>query len=288
MKFHSVARAATMLATLLGVASCQELAAFDSPQEIGAQCSDGVDNDGNGLIDCADPSCVGTATCLTPDAGTDARATDANVSVIDAAVAMPDSSVIVPDSQPLAIDARVGAPDALVIATPDAFIATRDAAADASPDAAPADAPADAQGDAPADAPADGRADARLASLDATSADAPLDANSNDAAPQIIETVGTCDTIAAGGFHTCAIVGGGAQCWGSNEQGELGVDFSIPNSNVPLQVTGLTSGVQAIAAGQYHTCAIVNGGAMCWGRTPTASSATTRQTAPIPRSPCKG
>ena len=38
--------AAIILLSFLGLASCQELAAFDSPRETGQQCADGVDNDG--------------------------------------------------------------------------------------------------------------------------------------------------------------------------------------------------------------------------------------------------
>jgi alpha-tubulin suppressor-like RCC1 family protein len=76
--------------------------------------------------------------------------------------------------------------------------------------------------------------------------------------------------IAAGSYRTCAVVNGGAQCWGYNYNCELGnYDCSIPNNNwnsyVPVQVQGLASGVQAIAVGGSHTCAIVNGGAQCWG-----------------------
>lgn len=72
--------------------------------------------------------------------------------------------------------------------------------------------------------------------------------------------------IAAHGSHTCALTKAGAvRCWGSNTFGKLG-DGSIDDSNRPVQVSGLTSGVRAIAVGADHSCARLSTGEVrCWG-----------------------
>jgi len=72
--------------------------------------------------------------------------------------------------------------------------------------------------------------------------------------------------ISAGGDFACAVTTGGAlQCWGNGGNGELG-NGGTSGSSVPVPVTGLSSGVLAVATGSIHACAVITGGALqCWG-----------------------
>jgi alpha-tubulin suppressor-like RCC1 family protein len=72
--------------------------------------------------------------------------------------------------------------------------------------------------------------------------------------------------ITADGAQTCALTaGGGVQCWGNNRYGQLG-DGTNQKQDEPVQVLGLTSGVEIIEAGWNHTCAVIHDGEMmCWG-----------------------
>jgi alpha-tubulin suppressor-like RCC1 family protein len=75
-------------------------------------------------------------------------------------------------------------------------------------------------------------------------------------------------SIAAGDLHTCAVLDTGVvNCWGYNADGQLGND-STADSLAPVAVNAFTDGSTAvsIAAGDYHTCAVLNTGVVnCWG-----------------------
>ena len=83
---------------------------------------------------------------------------------------------------------------------------------------------------------------------------------------QVQGLTGGVTAVSTGAWHTCAVSSGGAMCWGDNSSGQLGIGLTTNYSSVPVQVQGLTSDVTAIAAGGYHTCAVVKGGVQCWGR----------------------
>ena len=79
-------------------------------------------------------------------------------------------------------------------------------------------------------------------------------------------------TVNAGGYHTCASVDGDtAQCWGHGGAGKVG-DNNTGGHNVTLAQNVLSAtgdkldGVQTIASGSQHSCALLlDGNVKCWG-----------------------
>jgi alpha-tubulin suppressor-like RCC1 family protein len=72
--------------------------------------------------------------------------------------------------------------------------------------------------------------------------------------------------VASGNGHGCGIVAadGTVECWGFNNNGQLGRTANGNANTTPMAVPGIT-GATEIAAGDSHTCAAVPGGVKCWG-----------------------
>ncbi len=78
----------------------------------------------------------------------------------------------------------------------------------------------------------------------------------------------------SGGSHICALVKRSvrpktsAVCWGRNNYGQLG-NGNTTDQLVPVSVLipgGIGLEVEAVSVGHHHSCAVVEGRAMCWGR----------------------
>jgi alpha-tubulin suppressor-like RCC1 family protein len=81
--------------------------------------------------------------------------------------------------------------------------------------------------------------------------------------------LGPASSVAAGGYHTCAIAGGAVMCWGANESAQLGRGTSGGDLLVAATVSGAPPPALSVDAGAYHTCAVFSGApddVRCWGR----------------------
>lgn len=99
--------------------------------------------------------------------------------------------------------------------------------------------------------------------------------------PGAVAGLSGATSIAVGQYHACALLSGGTvECWGWNTEGQLGIGTQTgPDtcaggycSMTPAAVPGL-SGVAAIAAGSWSTCALLTDGTLqCWGWTECCGS----------------
>jgi hypothetical protein len=85
------------------------------------------------------------------------------------------------------------------------------------------------------------------------------------ATPVAVEGITHAIAVRTGSFDTCALISGGSvECWGGNQDGDLG-DASIEGSSSPVPVSGITGAI-AIEASAFDVCALLSGGSVeCWG-----------------------
>jgi alpha-tubulin suppressor-like RCC1 family protein len=76
----------------------------------------------------------------------------------------------------------------------------------------------------------------------------------------------TSVSVSSSSEHSCALnTAGGIKCWGRNSYGILGDGTTVDRSS-PVDVQTLTAGVNLLAAGYLHNCALLTGGqVVCWG-----------------------
>lgn len=92
-----------------------------------------------------------------------------------------------------------------------------------------------------------------------------------DPSPVPSQVMGVSGAVqVVGGFaHTCArLTDGSVSCWGTNGNGELGRDTTSTSEPTPMLVMGIggmSGPATRIAAGSFHTCAIVGAELRCWG-----------------------
>ncbi len=87
-------------------------------------------------------------------------------------------------------------------------------------------------------------------------------------APKVIDSAGTelsgVSAIAAGAFHSLAIVSGGIRSWGMNAYGQLG-NGSTTQSSYYVSVSSISTATK-IRAGVYHSAALLSDGTVrTWG-----------------------
>lgn len=88
----------------------------------------------------------------------------------------------------------------------------------------------------------------------------------NSNVPVTVSGISTASGIGIGnGVNCAALSGGNLMCWGYNWTGQVGNGTTGATVATPVQVSGISTGTQAIG-GQNSSCGLVSSGAVyCWG-----------------------
>jgi alpha-tubulin suppressor-like RCC1 family protein len=84
-----------------------------------------------------------------------------------------------------------------------------------------------------------------------------------------VAAIGAGSAFGLNGDRSCALLDSGAlQCWGDNQEGQLGDGNSLEvlGQGTPVTILPAGSGITSFSVGGAHTCArLVSGGVTCWG-----------------------
>ena len=84
--------------------------------------------------------------------------------------------------------------------------------------------------------------------------------------PVVVRGLSGARAVGGGDAFSCALLSDGSvQCWGDNQQGQLGIGTSSAGSPLPVRVQGV-EGALSIGVGRAHACAILlDDSVRCWG-----------------------
>lgn len=86
------------------------------------------------------------------------------------------------------------------------------------------------------------------------------------ATPTPVSGITNATAVVVGNKDTCALLGGGTiDCWGANEDGQLGDGGTESESDVPVRVSGISNAI-SVAVSEESVCALLASGSIdCWG-----------------------
>ncbi len=104
--------------------------------------------------------------------------------------------------------------------------------------------------------------------VDGQLGDAAANRSSSGAPVAIEEVPADVSAISAGGLHSCLLADGAVYCWGANDAHQMGNARGGEQDDRALRPVRVLDidGIQQIAAGGRHTCALAaDGQVFCWG-----------------------
>nr|BFD62548.1 hypothetical protein BdHM001_12290 [Bdellovibrio sp. HM001] len=82
---------------------------------------------------------------------------------------------------------------------------------------------------------------------------------------QVVGMTSGVTSVGVGYINSCALKDGGVYCWGTKDYGVLGDPATATSTHTPISIPAVSSGVNKLAMGWTHACALKTGTLYCWG-----------------------